>query len=71
VKLYVITTRTKDYGDKYVLRAHTVTPSGSFPEAIPIAVVDTIEEAREHVPFGCMNLGRDEQDDPVIVETWL
>ncbi len=71
MNLYVITHGTKDYGEQYVVRIHRVSPSGSVALAPPLAVVASLDEAREAVPQGCVNLGRDERDDPVIVETWL
>ena len=38
----------------------------------PIAVLcDSLEEARAQVPAGTYALPRDEDDDPVIIETWL
>ena len=34
-------------------------------------LADTLDEARGLVPPGAENRGRDEGDDPVIVETWM
>jgi len=71
MKLYVITHGTKDYGEQYVVRIHVVSPQGSQALSPPLAVVPTLDEARDAVPEGCVCLGREESDDPVIVETWL
>jgi hypothetical protein len=32
---------------------------------------DSLEEARESVPFGLICLPRDERDDLIIVESWI
>jgi hypothetical protein len=34
-------------------------------------VYDTLEEARKDIPQGLYCLGRDPNDDPVIVESWI
>lgn len=31
----------------------------------------SLEEARRHVPPGCVPFERDPSDDPVIVESWM
>jgi len=66
---FVITHGTKDYGDKFVVREHR----GTVPELEPLAVVDSLEEARgaieEYSPSLC-RVDRCEWDDSVIVESW-
>lgn len=68
--MWVITHKTKDFGDKYVARPHavgvkTVTPLNKY------LLADTLEEIREMLPPGLVCMPRQPEDDPVIVETWL
>lgn len=64
-----MTTGTKDYGDRFVVREHV----GFFRDPTPLAVVGTLEEARgaieEHTP-SLVRLPRVKYDDKVIVESW-
>jgi len=69
MRLFVITTGTKDYGGMYVVREHRGT---AFAEA-PLAVVPLLEEARgaiEEFSPSLVRLPRCDLDDPVIVESW-
>jgi len=71
--VYTITTNTKDYGQRFVVRVHRVIKGTTEPraDAEPLAVAETLEQARHALPDGLFNLGRDPQDDPVIVESWV
>lgn len=85
LSMFVITHGTADYGDKYAVREQRVMCDSVFPEGFrpsddapnlfiaeqPLAVVDTLEEARAAVPPGNVLLGRDPGDLPVIVEVWV
>ena len=67
--MFVITHKTKDYGMKYVVREHTA----SYPVAIPLAVCNTLKEARHVIKLVAPTLERlprTEHDDTVIVESW-
>lgn len=68
--LFVITTGTSDFGDRYVVRPHRALPGRLEIEPTPISVTTSLMEARETIPPGCVFLGRQKGDDPVIVETW-
>lgn len=70
--LWVIYRQPRDFPNNYVLRAHdvnvgtrTVVPRGEAQ------VVSSLHAARRHVPAGCTNIGRYEQDDPCIAEVWV
>lgn len=68
---YVITHKTKDFGDKYVVRISRITAGSVIPDKEPHAVCDSLESARAAVPPGLMLFPRDAKDDPVIVENWM
>ena len=62
-----------DFPDKYVARAWRTTARRVFFYARPLAVVDTLDEARAAVALrhaGLRNVGREAEDDPVIVESY-
>lgn len=70
--LWVIYRHPLDYSDKFVVRAQHVRPrAGVEIDVEPTAVVDSLEEAREEIPAGLFNLGRQHDDDPAIYEVWL
>lgn len=69
MRLLVITTATKDYGDRFVVRVHV----DGVAEIQPVAVCGTLEEARgavEEFSPSLVRLAPNEFDDPVIVESW-
>jgi hypothetical protein len=62
----------RDYPDKFVIRRWDILRGQTEP--IPTSehyVGDTLEEVREHVPFGLVCLPRYDDDDHAIVEVWL
>lgn len=70
--LYTIYRDPLDYPKKWVVRRFTVEADASMTkDAAPLAVVDTLKEARESLPFGVYNLGRERGDAPKIYETWV
>lgn len=72
-KLFVIYDHPRDCPTHIVVRPHSVYTDGqnsvSRPHQFGVAF-DTVEEAREGLPEGLINIGRMESDDPVIVEVW-
>lgn len=68
---YVITHRTKDFGDKYLVRIHRLTAGSVIPDEKSHAVCDTLEAARATLPSNLMLFPRFPEDDPVIVENWM
>ena len=68
--IWVITNRTKDHGDKFVVRRQIPHADRIYIEK-SCAVFDSLEEARGHLPPGLIYLPRDTNDDAVIVEMWL
>lgn len=69
--MFVITHRTRDYGDAFVVRRWIIVPNGfAAADVEPHAVCGSLEAARLEVPPGLVNIGRADDDDPVIVEVW-
>lgn len=66
LKIWTIYNYPSDYPDKFVVRLW----EGELPTA-EFSLHDTLEEARAAVPPGLVCLQRFDNDDPVIVETWL
>lgn len=70
--LYTIYFSPSDVPGKYVVRRFRVTGSVREPVIDHAAIVcDTLTEARAAIPEGLFNLGRNANDEPQIVETWI
>lgn len=68
VVLYVIYHNPRDIElTSYVVRRFV----GERPDFKPWALANSLNEARSSLPTGMVNLGRDENDDPVILEVWI
>jgi len=60
---------TKDYNGIWVGRMFLTLPE---PHATDLLVAGaSLEEVRQQLPPGLINIGRNDEDDPVIEETWL
>ena len=71
LSMYVITWRTLDKGDRYVVREHVV-GADDYEIARYCTTHHTLEKARAAVPTSALvQVPRSDDDDPVIVETWL
>jgi len=71
VQLFAIYDRPADHPNHVVLRTWWVAPG---PAVIPLgeALCDTLGEARAVMyAAGLVCLGRQDDDDPAIVETWV
>lgn len=72
LNLYVIYFDPMDHPGKFVLRVHQVRLEEElFLASDHCEVQDTLEDIRKFLPQGLTNIGRYEQDDPVIVEVWI
>jgi hypothetical protein len=71
IRLFVIYHNPSDFPGKYVVREWTVVVEKTIPNPRPVAIKNTLEDARQAVPQPALNLGRYMSDDPVIVETWM
>lgn len=71
-RTYTIYRNPIEYPGKFAVRGWTAKPGASVPDPEPLAVVDTLDEARDHIPPEAnVRFSRDETDDPSIVETWM
>lgn len=66
--IWVIYDHPKDHPDHFVVRRWY----GLFPDNV-VDSFDTLVSAREYIAWqgGCAAMKRFDDDDPVIVETWL
>jgi hypothetical protein len=71
VVMWTVYFNPDDHPDKYVVRGWDVTEYGSRPHDVPIAVTDTLQQARQAVPRGCVRLDVAHGDEAEIVESWL
>ena len=70
MKMFVIYHDPKDYPGKFVTRRWFV-HNHMDPDLLPMAVADSIFEARAVLPSGLVKMNRIPGDDPVIVESWV
>ncbi len=74
LKMYTIYKNPLDYPKDFVVRRHLVSGKGSIPDLTWYFIKDTLDDARSElarrVP-GLMSLGREAQDEPQIVESWV
>lgn len=74
LRTYTIYFNPRDFPGRYVVREFFVASATGFspiPNPTPLAVVDTLEQARAALPPGLANINRYIEDEPQIVETWL
>lgn len=78
LSMFVVTHRTKDYGERFVVREHVLKlgadrrdRAGFVPLLAPRVVVDFLEAARAAIPSGLACVPRSDDDDPVVVEWWI
>ena len=64
--IIVIYKNPSDYPDKYVARVWNI----DSPTAL-IALAESLEEIRKTIPDEMYNLGRNNEDDPCIIEVWI
>lgn len=70
LRLFTIYASPLDYPGKYVVR-EWYSLRCLIPAAEPLAVADTLAEARAAVPAGLYCMPRVKGDELQIVETWL
>lgn len=64
--LYVVYEKPTDYPDLYVIRKFI----SDIPDEI-VGLGETLEKVRQYLPKGVVNIGRNDEDDPVIIEVWI
>lgn len=70
MKVYTIYFNPSDFPGLYVLRVYD-TSSGAPVAEKHQETANTLEEIRGFLPAELVNIGRFENDDPVIVECWI
>ena len=60
---------TRDYPGEWVIRMHLTLPVHLITSIV--VTHPTLEAARDDLPPGLTNIGRQPDDDPVIEEVWL
>lgn len=72
-KIYVVYDRPLDAPDYYVVRRHLITIEGSIPDPDPFVAFSNDLAFLRHalLSAGFSLLPRHQDDDPVIIETWL
>lgn len=69
--MWVLYKHPRDFPDKYIARLHVLGSNG-YAATPEVLVADELEEVRQQLDAkGLVRLERNENDDPVIVETWL
>lgn len=68
--IWTIYQHPNEYPESWVLRACEILDDGSGRRTNVLYVLETLEQARAMVPPGKVNIGRSEQDDPLIFESW-
>lgn len=72
IRQYVIYHNARDYPGKYVVRGVTIRRRDIQPDGEPLAVVDTLDQARAAIPPAAdVCITRSDNDEPQIVETWI
>jgi hypothetical protein len=69
--IYTIYESPKDYPGMYVVRRYFVDARGPVADVKPLVVTKDLEKARGALPVGVYPLGRQPDDDPVILESWI
>lgn len=67
--MFTIYHNPRDYPGMFAVRRWTEHLGEPQPGDVHLA--STLEEARQLIPEGLHNLGREPSDDPAIVETWI
>lgn len=71
LSIYTIYESPSEYPGKWVVREWKASVGGLAAVRKPLAVADTLGEARRALPLGLVQLGRSIDDDPCIREVWL
>jgi hypothetical protein len=65
--LFVIFKNPSDFPGKFVVRRW----QGGVPEQEPLAVTSDLATARKVIPADCICVGRELDDDPCVLESWV
>jgi len=71
LEIWTIYDHPKDYPDRFVARRHDVDGAGPVATDHVITAPDLATLRKAMIVLGLTCLTRQEEDDPVIVETWM
>ena len=69
--MYVVYVNPRDFPGKVVVRRWGIDADGPAAEDEPMAVTNSLNEARDALPDGLIKIRRSPNDDPVIAEVWI
>ena len=69
--VWVVYNNPSDYPQKFVVRRQYAGAKGVRADALPVAVAESLQEARRVLPPGLVCITRSDDDDKVIEETWI
>ena len=67
IEIYVIYKNPSDYPGSFVVRRWC----GDRADLKPIIITSELLSARSRIPDDCVNIGRQDNDDPAILECWI
>lgn len=70
LRVWTIYDHPRDYPEGFMARLFMVHPGGYGPRNVAF-YGPTLESVRNQLPPGLYNLGRQPEDEPHIVETWI
>lgn len=70
LSIWTITDHPTDRPDVVVARRHEICDGGHQPTD-DVLEGATLDEVRAQLPPGLINIGRQDADDPVILESWV
>lgn len=74
LSVYVIYRSPVDYPGTHVIRRFEVWSSGGHTASDAkeiVAIGETLESVRRHLPPNLYRIGRDRSDHPSVMETWI
>jgi hypothetical protein len=75
IQMFVVYRHPSDYPNQFVVRRWLSGPPAFGPDGTPdpepLAVCNTLDEARGAIPDWCCFIGRYDTDDPAIQEVWI
>jgi hypothetical protein len=69
--IWTVYRHPKEFSEPWVLRVCEILKDKSGRRTNVLYLLNTLDEARAMVPPDKSNVGRFEQDDPVIFESWV
>jgi hypothetical protein len=72
--IHVVYENPKDFPGKFVVRRQSPNQDGTILVATNCIVASTLERAREMLAYafpGLVRMASNDQDDPIIIETWI